>query len=517
MKIIYFLSILALQLTLLLGISAHARDVELSWDPMTGAAKYEIQISDTTIFEKPLSTTQLDKPSYQTQLNIGQYYYRVRVIDIKGKGGKWSPPTPLNVTPYAPELIELPNGFETAFYEVPPELSFSWKKVEGDPEYEILIYKSTGQKVLEEPVKGENFKTSKVTEGEYLWKVRSIVNKTLVSPYCEPRHFTISRKTLTPPELITPVKDGTSPAYREVKFTWKQDPAAKYSDLYFEKISGKDGAKPFKRKISNLTESAYTADYEEPGKYKWTVTTKQDKETPGVSAPFQDFEVRNDVMSKGNYEFEFSLSPVSDLYAITSARQTRGVTGIAQESKSNGLFYGFLGGYYFTEVAGLFFSTRTGSQTVENITAYAQESDLSFRARFGSKGFNQEFWFGYRMMDIISAENTPTTLLTNFTTFGGLVGTRINATVYDGWRASLSGFYYKPTGNIEGFDGLVADVYGASLGVKWNFMYQFWLGYKYSFERVAATFTSVNQASSVNSTWTMYRSEPFFLSISFEH
>lgn len=500
----------------LTGAECWAREVEFSWDPVEKASKYEIQISDSTKFDKPVATSKEDKPNYTANLGLGNYYYRVRVVDVKGRPGRWSQPQKVTVTPYSPELLEPKTGFAAEYYEVPPPLEFTWKPVEGSPEYEILIYKTTGQKILEAPVTGTKFDTSKVGEGEYFWKVRAVSNKAFLSAYSEPRRFVITKKPLTPPELITPAKDGISAAYREVGFTWKQDPVTKFTDLTYEKISGRQGQKPFKKTIPNISGSSYTAEYEEPGEYRWSIITKEAKDTPGIGSPVQGFEVRDDLISRGNYELEFSFSPADDLYATTSTRQTSG-TAVAMETKSTGTFTGFSGGYYPLASLGFFISTRTAPMTVEGTASYAQTSDATLRLRFGSKGFAQEFWFGYRIMDLVYAENTPSILSTRFTTMGGMLGTRMSATVAPGWKAQFSILYYKPTATVEGTDGLTADVYEGSLGVKWNFMYQFWLGYRFSTSRINGIYQPPNQPNNINATWTMYRTEPFFFSISFEH
>jgi len=335
----------------LYGTASLAREVELSWAPMAQATKYEIQIDSEISFSKPAVSDQSVKAAYTVNLDTGAYFFRVRVVDIKNRPGRWSKPTPLIVTAYAPELVAPENAYETSYYEIYPSLEFSWKPVTGKSNsYEILIYKTTGEKIIEGNASDTTFKTDKISEGDYLWKVRTVSGKDLISSYSEPRRLVITKKNLTPPTLISPEKNGITPAYREVPFSWTKDPNAHFTDLNYEKVTGRDAAKPFKKKISDLSGTTYVADYEEPGEYKWSVTTKEGKDTPGVSSPTYDFEVRDDVITRGNYELEFSLSPVSYLYTTNSARQTNGASGIAQQSTANGTFVGFLGGLLFLAV-----------------------------------------------------------------------------------------------------------------------------------------------------------------------
>ena len=505
---------LILALLSVFSFTAAAREVEFSWKPFDGALKYEIQVSSDEGFTKILMTSTVDKPEYSAQLGIGHYFYRVRVIDQRNKPGKWTASQSVAVSPYAPELIEPKNSFQTSYYEIQPPLEFKWKPVEGNPEYEILISKVSGQKVLEEKTSSTEFKTDKVPDGDYTWKVRAVNQKIYLSEYSDTRRFTIVKNPLTAPVLVEPAKDGMAAAYRSVKFEWTQDPHTHFTDLNLEKVKGNAGDKPFKTKIQNISGSTYTADYEEPGSFLWSVTTKEGKDTPGISSEVFPFEVRNDVIARGNYELEFSLSPASDLYATNSSLQTNGNGFVASSASSTGNFVGFSAGYYFWQSLGIFAATRTAEVGVVNFNAPQQVTDINLRLRFGAKGFNQEFIYGYRLMDLVEAESSPAAQTTDFTTSGPLIGTRITATVADNWKAQLFAYYYKPLSDVQGISNLTADVYG---GVKWNFMYQFWLGYRFSFDRVNASFIQPGQGPGVNSGWTMYRTEPFYFSISFEH
>jgi hypothetical protein len=502
---------------LLICIKVYAREVEFSWAPMPQALKYEIQVSKTAKFEKILATQVLEKPTYVTKLDVGRYFYRVRVIDIKGRPGKWSAAATVLIDPYSPELISPENGFETSYFEILPIVKFEWKTPQDKMSYEILIAKATGEKVLELKVNNPEYTTQKLPEGDYTWKVRT-VTENISSGYTEPRRFNIKKKELQPPRLITPEAEGVAASYRAVNFTWEQDPNTHFTDITYEKIKSYtvDG-KLTKNKHENLTGTAFKDPYQEPGLYKWWVTTKEAKNTPGVSSEIQNFELRGDVLSAGNYELEFSMSYADELYTTTSARQTLGLTQVSQQTQSSGMFVGFLGGYYVFESLGFFISQRTAKMSVENFSDLLSETDFQLRCRFGSRGFSQEFILGYRMMDLIEAENSPVITSTAFTTYGGLLGTRISASLSPVLKTQFNIFYFKPTSNIQSINGLVADVYGGSLGLKWNFMYQFWLGYRFSMERIVGSFQTPGQPPSQSAAWTQYRTEPIFISIGFEH
>ncbi len=507
----------SISIIVLFATETFARDVEFSWAPMAGAIKYEIQVSKSQKFEVIAAQGATDKPAYSAPIDIGRYYYRVRVIDIKGHPGKWSTLGALLVDPYAPELLTPAAGFETSYYEVAPTIDFTWKTNMRNSAYEILISKSSGEKVLESPSKELKFKTATLPEGEYIWKVRSVANE-VTSDYSTSRAFTVIKKPFTAPVLIKPTKDGLSAAYRSVPFEWQKDSHAHFTDVHYEKTESYTSEKKlFSKTEKDLDKDTFMDEYEEPGQYKWWVVTKEAKNTPGLASDSQNFEVRNDVISKGNYELEFSLSPFNDLYTTSSARQTSGTSQISQQSSASSTFIGFLGGYYFFESMGIFLAERTASMSVETFNDTVSETDLQLRLRFGSKGFNQELIAGYRIMDLLEVENSPSSESTSISASGPLIGSRVTVSLSAALKLQGQLFYFKPIGNVEGMSGWVTDVYGGFAAVKWNFMNQFYLGYRFQMERINSSFNTPQKAPNVTSSWTQYRLEPFYLSISFEH
>ena len=77
------------------------QQVSFSWQPVTGAASYELQVANSAAFTPPLV---LDRTSKGNQVNTsalpaGDLFWRVRALDSKGDPGAWSVTFQLTVTP----------------------------------------------------------------------------------------------------------------------------------------------------------------------------------------------------------------------------------------------------------------------------------------------------------------------------------------------------------------------------------------------------------------------------------
>ena len=74
-------------------------DPEFSWQPVAGAARYELEVSFSRDFA-PGSKVCCDAPVIRTShsptkpLPDNTYYWRVRAVDVDGNVGVWNPPSP---------------------------------------------------------------------------------------------------------------------------------------------------------------------------------------------------------------------------------------------------------------------------------------------------------------------------------------------------------------------------------------------------------------------------------------
>jgi len=510
----------------LISALACAREVSFSWEPMEGATGYEIQVSKSEDFKVPYLTQKLEQPTFTSSMEPGKYFYRVRVIDQEQHPGKWSDAAPVKVASPAPELQKPVSGYETSYYEHPPEIDFGWKIADLTALYEIEIVDGAGQEVLHTTVDSNQLKHS-LPEGDYQWQVRSLGkspipgregSEDIPSDYSKPWHFKITKNKIDKPELITPTAGAKLFNRTPINFSWSQDAHTHFTDVNVEEL---DVDKASRLKFDNISGKDVKKSIEKPGHYRWSVTTKEEATSPGVTSETRDFYVLEDPLFAGNYELELNMSYGSDLYQTNSSLQTLTPTQIGQQSTASGMHYGLSLGYYVFRSLGFFVAARESSYSTENLTSQQTELDGQMRLRFGANGFFQEFWFGYRQMDILEAENNPTSKAMDLSTTGPLFGTRIGVDVTSRWKIVATGYYYKPltfsSAQVSTLGPTNADVMGGSLGLKWNFSGHWWAGYKYAIERITGQMGAPLTPPYVNSSWGMSRVEPIYLSISFEH
>lgn len=510
---------------LTLSISVQAREVSFSWEPMDGAQQYEIQLSASEDFTTPLKVQKLDSPAFSATLDPGKYFYRVRVIDKANHPGKWSNVAPVIVAPPAPDLIKPDSGYETSYYEHRPEIEFGWKAVDLTTMYEIVVKDSTGTEVVRTTLDKTTLKQS-LPGGEYQWQVRSVGKSPIPgrnsaadipSEFSKPWTFKIKKNELDKPVLKTPADKAKVSNHDPIDFTWSQDSHSHFADLKIEELNTDKGENYI---FPKLKDQSYKKTIEKGGTYRWSVLAKEDADTPGVSSETREFQVVEDPLFAGNYELELNMSYGTDTYLTTSSLQTMTSSSIEQQSFSAGMHYGLSAGYYVFRSLGFFVSAREAPVTVESLSTAQKELDGQLRLRFGANGFFQEFWFGYRSMDIIEAENNPTSQAMDISTTGPLGGTRISVEINPRLKIQGTGYYYKPLSyssaqqaNLGPFN---ADVMGGSFGVKWNFKGRWWLGYRYAIERVNAQLTAPLSPPYDNASWGLFRNEPVYLSISYE-
>lgn len=482
--------------TLLMASTVGAREVTFSWEPFESVYAYEIRIASEPEFKETLVRKGVKKPSATVDLPIGKYFYKVRALDANKRPGQWSDAVPFTIPPYAPELKAPKNGMVYGYLEIPPAVTLEWKPAEGEIIYEVLISKTTGQKVSETRVTDSKLVTTELTEGDYSWKVRSIYKEIYESAYSDPKFFTVEKKPFNPPELIEPVGGKVMAAYRPVGFTWKKDPAMGFSDV---NVSAKEGSGSWSQKDIAKSES-FEVPYMEPGVYAWTATNKEAPTTPGLTSKEETFEIRNDFVADGNAYVTLGLAP--SFYVVKSSGTEFARSSLAQ----------YLGLKYFPwEVLGFAFDYQSSKIERAPYTIPYQRGSASAVIRGGTVGFAQEWFFGYRQMDLLLAD--PVTNSYYFVTTGLQTSLNMYGTLARGWKFLLSGLYYKPTGATNNLGEIVADHYEAEIGVSYNVFDQFWISYKLRSEK---TVTNVRDgATTIESE--AYRTEPLHLTLSWEY
>lgn len=487
---------------------AESREVTFSWEPFENVLGYQIEVSPQMNFETTSIKKIMKTPTLTTELPMGTYYYRVRAIDMQKKAGYWSEPMKVIVSPYPPELTLPKNISEYSYFEIPPKIEFSWKPTEGEPIYELYIYKTTGKKMFEQKTSKPSMIVNSLHEGEYMWKVRTIYKNIYQSDYGEPRRFTIEKKPISEPILLDPIQNKQLAAYHNIKFSWSKDRAAHYTDIKIEKIEkGKSKVVHVENNIFDSNDYQYTI--EDDGHYIWTVTTKEDEKTQGLTSEPGKFLLQKDMISSDNYSMEFGLGLFSQISEFQNDRAGAGTRGSLSKTYS---IFNLSGSYFLSESTGFRLNLAQGAYS-DNLPLYDWQFSLSLR--MGTSGFKQEFLLGYRQKDVYEFLTSPSPTTNSFTSNGPTIGTIIHVSVAPDWRIRIGGAYFKPISFREDLGNVIIDHYDSFLGVGWNPFYKFWVNYQLSYNKTIFTFSPNNSTGSSFTSRTEF--SPFFITFSLEH
>ena len=205
----------------------------LSWNPVGGATRYDVQVDDDPAFVSPEFTlnTVNTRAVPTLVLHAGTQYWRVRAYDAANLVGPWSQssvaidpvPAPTNLTPDGATLPQ-PGS--------PPLLS--WDEVRGaesyvvqlddeeDPEYvgaREYTTKATSLVVPEALPTGDN--------GEaYRWRVKAVRDEGVESDFSADSVFTLS-----PIDAVTLSSPADHAVVQDVVLDWQPLPGAQYYEL----------------------------------------------------------------------------------------------------------------------------------------------------------------------------------------------------------------------------------------------------------------------------------------------
>jgi hypothetical protein len=258
--------------------AAKDRLVELSWEPITGAVSYEIEIYKIKDDKKTL----LGKEStysftWRKKLTSGQYAYRLRSLDYRRVPGPWSAhqeffvnlPSVSLIRPYENESIE---GIEGRTVEI----LFAWEEVVGARYYLLHILDAKGNDVyknyISETKTYVNLKTAKV----YNWRVEAVRSKSDPIPApSNTRELDIKGPSLKPTKITL---NRSSKKY--LTFKWTKPEGAKH--FAYHLYQSKSGTWVKIKSDANYKKTVYRARKKrlKPDRYRFIV----DVLAPGRSA-----------------------------------------------------------------------------------------------------------------------------------------------------------------------------------------------------------------------------------------
>lgn len=182
------------------------RNVEIEWEPVPDATRYEIQIvRKGDSIREPLSFV-TKKSIWQATVKPGTYSMQIRSYDNRDVPGSWTPATELIVK--LPAIIPIEPA-ANAKLQAPQELypmNFRWEPIPGAVKYRLDLTSNTTNWTKTIDV-AEPSASVEVPAGEnYQWNVRAIDSSSeLGESNSDPYLFSIQGAPLSQPDIEKPI------------------------------------------------------------------------------------------------------------------------------------------------------------------------------------------------------------------------------------------------------------------------------------------------------------------------
>lgn len=249
------------------GAQFASTGITFTWNPIENGTQYQIQIARPD-FNNPLqiiTDTTIDTTSFTTQLNIGQYEWRVRAVNSAYA-------TPFTTRSFTIVSNEDFQSNSVALLSPANDIitntaaqSLSWSSVIGATAYHLQIVDNTSTVIFEQDVIPTSYSYT-FPEGNYQWKIRATngSQNTLYSA----RSLLVDTTAPNTPILTTPANLSSS-SDSEVTFQWTRTPVSGSSEKDSLYIYSNQNLTNLVYK--NLQGSPYTTSTLNNGTYYWFV------------------------------------------------------------------------------------------------------------------------------------------------------------------------------------------------------------------------------------------------------
>jgi hypothetical protein len=302
--ILFFLFALSAKIAL-------AKQVNLEWDKVDGAVRYELLIEKDG---KPAVQTFTPKAEWNGDLGFGVYVYQIRGADKSGRSGEWSQMNPLVVMSDAPKKLA-PISKQKLKLMQNQALHLEWEPIEGVHEYYLEIFQAK-KLVLGSTVDTNEFRTAQLPEGIYSWRVTGVLSagknypaladkkwKTKPSPVTA---FKLSYQFFEKPKIIFPIGDQWPTESGIMKFSWESVPSAEAYEIRVTKKFGASDSERKKDKILIAETTSINVNVGKEGAYSWSlrpltdVQGNKENEFNAGQASFAEFRLLRDFLTEGN-------------------------------------------------------------------------------------------------------------------------------------------------------------------------------------------------------------------------
>jgi large repetitive protein len=208
-----------------------------SWDPVSGADKYNFVVAADPLFNSPvyaISGTKNTRATPDKALPNGTYWWRVQAVDVDGNTSPWSAPQSIEKLWADTPTLTAPDDGATISYPSDP-LVLRWDPVPGAAKYDIYIATDAGLSSLVTP-SGEPLETQAtnvapallLASNTYYWAVTPIDAQGNPGEQSEVRSFTWDWPSTTTP-VVTDLADETE--LFDPEFTWDAIPGTAHYEV----------------------------------------------------------------------------------------------------------------------------------------------------------------------------------------------------------------------------------------------------------------------------------------------
>jgi len=238
----------------------------LRWKPVSGAASYQLEISDAEAFTTVLHSAEVKTTYHRWRPPTGarSYWFRVRSLDAQRRESPYSAAKLLPAFSLAPELVEPATDALFTWKQRPPSIALRWQgsKVAASYRLQVAGNAAFATPLLNKQVGGEpQLSWQPEAPGVYHWRVQTVDVNGTASPFSSPDRFEVRAGA---PALSSPAagaKLPQTPAGAALRLRWSPRPVVRYQ-LQVARGPG------FKQAISRETErTEETVRVQKPGAY----------------------------------------------------------------------------------------------------------------------------------------------------------------------------------------------------------------------------------------------------------
>lgn len=266
----------------------------LAWENAANAANYRAQVDENSRFNSPEYefNTPATSITARTELEQGEYFWRVQAINRYDTPGQWSPAWKflMSIPPDAPGLGKPSEGFLIEGTTTP---GLEWLSTTYGAGYEVQVDDDAGFSSPEFDITTTALNSSvniPLRQGEYSWRVRAINLYDTPGEWSPARHFIIS---IAPgiPILVQPVDESQEETTATPALEWEGVPGGAAYQVQVD--DNGNFASPEVDATTPSTSSAVKPALK-VGEYTWRVRAMNTYGTPGLWSVAWKFTINTD-------------------------------------------------------------------------------------------------------------------------------------------------------------------------------------------------------------------------------